>query len=288
MKLAAFLQKAYSVLDRLDLVLPEKPGKTDWNALAYRWHSVGKKGILESLPNPHTFPLDRLAAVGAQTEKLKRNTEQFLAGRSANNVLMSGSRGTGKSSLVKALLHEYAEQGLRLIEVDKSDLVSLPALLSLLKDRPEKFIVFCDDLSFETGDETYKALKTALDGGLSQRCSNVLVYATSNRRHLMPEYMDENGGTTGIRGEIHQKEAVEEKISLSDRFGLWLSFYPFDQNDYLQAVQNWLNDFDVDFDETAHKAALQWAQMRGSRSGRSAWQFACDWAGRLPEQRILD
>ena len=288
MKLAAFLQKAYSVLDRLDLVLPEKPGKTDWNALAYRWHSVGKKGILESLPNPHTFPLDRLAAVGTQTEKLKRNTEQFLAGRSANNVLMSGSRGTGKSSLVKALLHEYAEQGLRLIEVDKSDLVSLPALLFLLKDRPEKFIVFCDDLSFETGDETYKALKTALDGGLSQRCSNVLVYATSNRRHLMPEYMDENIGTTGIRGEIHQKEAVEEKISLSDRFGLWLSFYPFDQNDYLQAVQNWLNDFDVDFDETAHKAALQWAQMRGSRSGRSAWQFACDWAGRLPEQRILD
>ncbi len=288
MKLAAFLQKAYSVLDRLDLVLPEKPGKTDWNSLAYRWHSVGKKGILESLPNPHTFPLDRLAAVGLQTEKLKRNTEQFLAGRSANNVLMSGSRGTGKSSLVKALLHEYAEQGLRLIEVDKSDLVSLPALLFLLKDRPEKFIVFCDDLSFETGDETYKALKTALDGGLSQRCSNVLVYATSNRRHLMPEYMDENIGTTGIRGEIHQKEAVEEKISLSDRFGLWLSFYPFDQNDYFQAVENWLGDFGVDFDETARKAALQWAQMRGNRSGRSAWQFACDWAGRLPEQRVLD
>ena len=288
MKLAAFLQKAYSVLDRLDLVLPEKPDKTDWNALAYRWHSVGKKGILESLPNPHTFPLDRLAAVGTQTEKLKRNTEQFLAGRSANNVLMSGSRGTGKSSLVKALLHEYAEQGLRLIEVDKSDLVSLPALLFLLKDRPEKFIVFCDDLSFETGDETYKALKTALDGGLSQRCSNVLVYATSNRRHLMPEYMDENIGTTGIRGEIHQKEAVEEKISLSDRFGLWLSFYPFDQNDYLQAVENWMGDFGVDFDETARKAALQWAQMRGNRSGRSAWQFACDWAGRLPEQRVLD
>lgn len=288
MKLAAFLQKAYCVLNRLDLVLPEEPSKTDWNALAYRWHSVGKKGILESLPNPHTFPLDRLAAIGTQTEKLKRNTEQFLAGRSANNVLMSGSRGTGKSSLVKALLHEYAEQGLRLIEVDKSDLVSLPALLFLLKDRPEKFIVFCDDLSFETGDETYKALKTALDGGLSQKCSNVLVYATSNRRHLMPEYMDENGGTTGIRGEIHQKEAVEEKISLSDRFGLWLSFYPFDQNDYLQAVENWLGDLGVDFDETARKAALQWAQMRGNRSGRSAWQFACDWAGRLPEQRVLD
>ncbi|STZ75909.1 ATP-binding protein [Bergeriella denitrificans] len=287
MKLAKFLKKAHSVLNRLDLILPAEPGATDWTALAYRWQSVGRKGVLESLPNPHTFPLDRLAAVGTQTEQLKRNTEQFLAGRPANNVLMSGSRGTGKSSLVKALLHEYAAQGLRLIEVDKSDLISLPALLSLLEKRPEKFIVFCDDLSFEQGDETYKALKTTLDGGLSQRCSNVLVYATSNRRHLMPEYMDENGGTTGIRGEIHQKEAVEEKISLSDRFGLWLSFYPFDQNDYLQAVQNWLADFGVDYDETARKAALQWAQTRGNRSGRSAWQFACDWAGRLPEQRTF-
>lgn len=229
MKLSNFLKKANSVLNRLDLILPDEAGKTDWHALAYRWHSVGKKGILESLPRPHTFPLSRLAAVGSQTDRLKRNTEQFLAGRLANNVLMTGARGTGKSSLVKALLHEYAEHGLRLIEVDKSDLISLPALLTLLSERPEKFIVFCDDLSFETGDETYKALKTALDGGLSQRCTNVLVYATSNRRHLIPEYMDENGGTTGTRGEIHQKEAVEEKISLSDRFGLWLSFYPFDQ-----------------------------------------------------------
>ena len=182
-------------------------------------------------------------------------------------------------------MHEYAERGLRLIEVDKSDLISLPALLTLLSERPEKFIVFCDDLSFETGDETYKALKTALDGGLSQRCTNVLVYATSNRRHLIPEYMDENGGTTGTRGEIHQKEAVEEKISLSDRFGLWLSFYPFDQNDYLTAVANWLDDFNVPFDDTARQAALQWAQMRGSRSGRTAYQFACDWAGRLPDER---
>ncbi|WP_416190466.1 ATP-binding protein [Neisseria sp. CCUG17229] len=287
MELTEFLKKADAVLNRLDLILPSEQTAINWNALAYRWQSVGRKGVLESLPNPHTFPLSRLAAVGSQTERLIRNTEQFLAGRPANNVLMTGSRGTGKSSLVKALLHEYADQGLRLVEVDKSDLITLPALLPLLAERPEKFIIFCDDLSFETGDETYKALKTTLDGGLSQRCSNVLVYATSNRRHLMPEYMDENGGTTGIRGEIHQKEAVEEKVSLSDRFGLWLSFYPFDQNDYLQAVENWLADFGVEYDETAKKAALLWAQMRSNRSGRSAWQFACDWAGRLPEQRVI-
>lgn len=286
-KLVDFLSKAYSVLNRLDMILPEEAGKTDWNAVAFRWQSIGRKGILESLPHPHTFPLERLAGVGSQITQLKRNTEQFLEGRSANNVLMSGARGTGKSSLVKALLHEYAVRGLRLIEVDKSDLVTLPALLDILKNRPEKFIIFCDDLSFESGDETYKSLKTALDGGLSQRCGNVLVYATSNRRHLMPEYFDENSGTTGIRGEIHQREAVEEKVSLSDRFGLWLSFYPFDQNDYLNAVKNWLDDFGVEYDELARKAALQWAQMRGNRSGRSAWQFACDWAGRLPEQRHL-
>jgi predicted AAA+ superfamily ATPase len=226
--------------------------------------------------------------VDTQMQRLVRNTEQFLEGRPANNVLMSGARGTGKSSLVKALLHEYAACGLRLIEVDKTDLVSLPSLLTLLEKRPEKFIVFCDDLSFESGEDTYKALKTALDGGLSQRCDNVLVYATSNRRHLMPEYMDENQATTGIRGEVQPKEAVEEKVSLSDRFGLWLSFYPFDQNDYLQAVENWLADFGLPLDDTARHAALNWSLMRGSRSGRIAWQFACDWAGRLPGQRVVD
>ena len=288
MKLAKFLKQAASVLNRLDALLPPEAAEPDWQALAYRWQSVGRRGVLESLPNPHTFPLNRLAAVDTQMQRLVRNTEQFLEGRPANNVLMSGARGTGKSSLVKALLHEYAARGLRLIEVDKTDLVSLPSLLTLLEKRPEKFIVFCDDLSFESGEDTYKALKTALDGGLSQRCDNVLVYATSNRRHLMPEYMDENQATTGIRGEVQPKEAVEEKVSLSDRFGLWLSFYPFDQNDYLQAVENWLADFGLPLDDTARHAALNWSLMRGSRSGRIAWQFACDWAGRLPEQRVVD
>ena len=288
MKLAKFLKQAASVLNRLDALLPPEVAEPDWRALAYRWQSVGRRGVLESLPNPHTFPLNRLAAVDTQMQRLVRNTEQFLEGRPANNVLMSGARGTGKSSLVKALLHEYAACGLRLIEVDKTDLVSLPSLLTLLEKRPEKFIVFCDDLSFESGEDTYKALKTALDGGLSQRCDNVLVYATSNRRHLMPEYMDENQATTGIRGEVQPKEAVEEKVSLSDRFGLWLSFYPFDQNDYLQAVENWLADFGLPLDDTARHAALNWSLMRGSRSGRIAWQFACDWAGRLPGQRVVD
>ena len=288
MKLAQFLKQAASVLNRLDALLPPEAAEPDWQALAYRWQSVGRRGVLESLPNPHTFPLNRLAAVDTQMQRLVRNTEQFLEGRPANNVLMSGARGTGKSSLVKALLHEYAACGLRLIEVDKTDLVSLPSLLTLLEKRPEKFIVFCDDLSFESGEDTYKALKTALDGGLSQRCDNVLVYATSNRRHLMPEYMDENQATTGIRGEVQPKEAVEEKVSLSDRFGLWLSFYPFDQNDYLQAVENWLADFGLPLDDTARHAALNWSLMRASRSGRIAWQFACDWAGRLPGQRVVD
>ena len=288
MKLAQFLKQAASVLNRLDALLPPEAAEPDWQALAYRWQSVGRRGVPESLPHPHTFALSRLAAVDTQMQRLVRNTEQFLEGRPANNVLMSGARGTGKSSLVKALLHEYAARGLRLIEVDKTDLVSLPSLLTLLEKRPEKFIVFCDDLSFESGEDTYKALKTALDGGLSQRCDNVLVYATSNRRHLMPEYMDENQATTGIRGEVQPKEAVEEKVSLSDRFGLWLSFYPFDQNDYLQAVENWLADFGLPLDDTARHAALNWSLMRGSRSGRIAWQFACDWAGRLPGQRVVD
>lgn len=287
MKRKEFINLAATVLQRLDAILPPLAQEPDWTAVAYRWHKLGNKGILESLPHPHTFSLDCLAAVDEQRRQLVRNTEQFLAGRPANNVLMTGARGTGKSSLVKALLHQYADQGLRLTEVDKSDLLTLPALLSLLSARPEKYILFCDDLSFEDGDDAYKALKTTLDGGLSQRCDNVLVYATSNRRHLMPEYMADNVAHTGNGGEVHPQEAVEEKVSLSDRFGLWLSFYPFDQNAYLQAVQNWLEEAGLNLDETARRAALNWSQSRGSRSGRVAWQFVCDWAGRNPQDRII-
>lgn len=279
------IHQALSVLNRLDAWLPPEQSEPDWaNTLAYRWQKVGNGGILHSLPNPHTFPLSRLASVNTQMAKLVRNTEQFLAGRPANNVLLTGARGTGKSSLIKALLHEYAQNGLRLIEVEKSDLATLPALLVLLENRPEKFIVFCDDLSFEDGEDGYKALKTALDGSLSRRADNVLVYATSNRRHLMPEYMADN---VQNNGEVHPKEAVEEKVSLSDRFGLWLSFYPFDQNEYLLAVESWLDHFGLPLDDVARHGALNWAQMRGNRSGRTAYQFACDWAGRKPEERTV-
>lgn len=279
------INKIISVLNRLDSLLPPSASEPDWkNTLAFRWEKTGRSGVLINLPKPHTFALSHLASIDGQTQKLVRNTEQFLASRPANHVLLTGARGTGKSSLIKCLLHEYAEQGLRLIEVGKQDLLTLPALLNQLEQRPEKFIVFCDDLSFEEGEDDYKALKTALDGSLSRRAENVLIYATSNRRHLMPEFMNEN---VGNGGEIHAQEAIEEKVSLSDRFGLWLSFYPFDQKEYLQAVENWLVHFGLDLDEEARKSALNWAQMRGNRSGRTAYQFASDWAGRTPEQRNM-
>lgn len=283
MKLKTFLKQAQSVLNRLDAWLPPEQKEPDWQSLAFRWDKHGNSGILTALPKPHTFPLSRLSSVDKQIQQLVRNTEQFLKSRPANNVLLTGARGTGKSSMVKALLHEYATSGLRLIEVDKNDLITLPALLNLLAVRPEKFIVFCDDLSFEDGEDGYKALKTALDGSLARRADNVLIYATSNRRHLMPEYMAENA-PSAQGGEVHPREAVEEKISLSDRFGLWLSFYPFDQNEYLSAAQNWLEEFGLNWNEETRRAALLWAQSRGSRSGRTAYQFACDYAGQyLPE-----
>jgi len=286
--IGTFLKQASNVLARLDAWLPPLLELPDWNAIAFRWRRIGDKGALQTLPNPHTFALCKLKSIDRQMAALVRNTEQFIAGRSANNALLTGARGTGKSSLIKALLHEYSEQGLRLIEVDKGDLLTLPYLLQLLAGRPEKFIIYCDDLSFEHGEAQYKTLKTVLDGGLSLRCDNVLFYATSNRRHLMPEYQAENNVVVSDTGEIHALESAEEKVSLSDRFGLWLHFYPFDQNAYLAAVESWLNHAGLVFDNTARSAALRWASGRGNRSGRTAWQFVCDWHGRQPQERQLD
>ena len=195
--------------------------------------------------------------------------------------MLTGARGSGKSSLIKALLNEYAPRGLRVIEVEKHDLIDLPDIVDLLEGRPERFIVFCDDLSFDAGDATFRALKVILDGSIAAAPDNVLIYATSNRRHLMPEYFEENLEAHSVGEEIHPGEAIEEKISLSERFGLWLSFYPFDQEAYLDIVAHWLRSFGCGDAEIARaeRDALNWALQRGSRSGRVAWQFAQDWAG---------
>jgi len=227
--------------------------------------------------------LPDLKEIEPQKEKIERNTRQFVAGQPANNVLLTGARGTGKSSLIKACLNAYAPQGLRLIEVDKADLVDLPDIVEVVAGRPEKFIVFCDDLSFEEGEAGYKALKSILDGSVAASTPNVLIYATSNRRHLLPEYMKENLSYTHTDdGEVHPGEVVEEKISLSERFGLWVSFYPFSQQEYLTIVAQWLSSFGVSAQaiEEARPEALVWALERGSRSGRVAYQFARDYAGR--------
>jgi predicted AAA+ superfamily ATPase len=284
-KLESFLTRAEALLARLEPLLPPARPEPDWSAQAFRWRRQGMAGWLEAVSAPHSVRLSDLTHIDRQLTQLVRNTRQFIACRPANNVLLSGARGTGKSSLIKALLPEFAEQGLRLIEVDKDHLADLAQIVDLVAARRERFILFCDDLSFEEGDDGYKALKTALDGGLSRRADNLLVYATSNRRHLLPERMSDNRQTQQHDGEIHPGEAVEEKVSLSDRFGLWLSFYPFDQRAYLAAAGQWLQHFGLEMDAEAERAALQWSLTRGSRSGRVAWQFACDWAGRGEEER---
>ena len=259
---------------------PATDGGLTGDALAYRWRD---DGTLQPIAAPRLLPLDRLQGVARQKERLIANTAQFLADRPANNALLWGARGTGKSSLVRALLHEFADAGLRIVEVPAHRLVDLPDLVARLAGRSEHFIVFSDDLSFETGDGRYKALKAVLDGSLAAAPDNVLIYATSNRRHLLPEYQSDNQAATHVDGEIHHGEAVEEKISLSERFGLWLSFYPFDQAHYLEIAARHLSalglDVDVGHDAPWERAALQWALARGNRSGRTAEQFARDWAG---------
>jgi uncharacterized protein len=279
------IQRAEALLGRLEAILPHPLAEPDWDAsIAFRYRKRGGSGSLEPVKHVATIRLGDLQEVDPQKERLQRNTAQFVAGRPANNVLLTGARGTGKSSLIKACLNEYAAQGLRLIEVDKTDLVDLPDLADRVAGRPERFIVFCDDLSFDEGEPGYKALKSMLDGSVSQAGDNLLIYATSNRRHLLPEYMKENLSYTHTEdGEVHPGEVVEEKISLSERFGLWISFYPFTQSEYLAIVAQWLRHFGID--ESAIAAARQeslvWALERGSRSGRVAYQFARDHAGRI-------
>jgi len=277
------LQRAEQLIQRIEAVLPQPLGEPDWGAsVAFRYRKRGGHGLLEPVRHVASIDLSDLREIDEQKRKIQRNTEHFVNGLPANNVLLTGARGTGKSSLIKACLNAYAAQGLRLIEVDKADLTDLPDIVDVVSGRPEKFMVFCDDLSFEDGEAGYKALKSILDGSVAASTPNVLIYATSNRRHLLPEYMKENLSYTHTEdGEVHPGEAVEEKISLSERFGLWVSFYPFSQDEYLSVVNQWLSHYGVptaEFD-AARPLALVWALERGSRSGRVAYQFARDFAG---------
>ncbi len=283
-ELEQLLVRAEALLARLEPLLPAQMAAPDWQAsTAFRWRvSRDGRGRLQGVTHASHIRLADLHHVDAQKEQIDQNTRQFVAGKPANNVLLTGARGTGKSSLIKACLNQYADQGLRLIEVEKEHLVDLPDIVEMVAQRPERFIIFCDDLSFEEGESGYKALKVALDGSIATQSDNVLIYATSNRRHLLPERMSDNTSYVHTEdGDLHPGETVEEKISLSERFGLWVSFYPFRQDDYLSIVHYWLKHFGVKADEAETEAeALRWALQRGSRSGRVAWQFARDFAGK--------
>ncbi len=284
-ELEQLLLRAEAVLARLEPLLPLPMAEVDWHAShAFRWRVPRDgRGYLQPVKLVSEIRFDDLHNISQQKEAIEQNTYQFITGKPANNVLLTGARGTGKSSLIKACLAKFAAQGLRLIEVDKEHLVDLPDIVDLIAERPERFVIFCDDLSFEEGEGGYKALKVVLDGSVAASSDNVLIYATSNRRHLLPEKFSDNETYRHVDdGDLHPGETVEEKISLSERFGLWLSFYPFRQDDYLDIVRHWLKHFGV---PDAHWAqaepeALRWALQRGSRSGRVAWQFARDWAGK--------
>ncbi|MGJ7521931.1 ATP-binding protein [Variovorax sp. LT1P1] len=285
-KFEHLIERAEQLIARIESILPQPlQAPADWDAAIawrYRRRSSGH-GTLEPVRHVAPMPLEALKEIDVQKEKIERNTRQFVEGKPANNVLLTGARGTGKSSLIRACLQAYAPQGLRLIEVDKAELTDLPDIVDVVANRPEKFIVFSDDLSFDEGEPGYKALKSILDGSVAASTPNVLIYATSNRRHLLPEYMKDNLSYTHTEdGEVHPGEVIEEKISLSERFGLWVSFYPFSQAEYLAIVAQWLSSFEVDAAaiEAARPDALIWALERGSRSGRVAYQFARDYAGR--------
>ncbi len=282
-ELESFLARAEALLGKIESILPQPLAPPDWSkSIAYRYRKRSSgHGTLEPVRHIAPIRLADLKEIEVQKHRVTENTSMFVAGRPANNVLLTGARGTGKSSLIKACLNEFAAQGLRLIEVEKTDLIDLPDLIDVVADRPERFIVFCDDLSFEEGEPGYKELKSVLDGSVAATTQNVLIYATSNRRHLLPEYMSENlSYQHAADGEVHPGEVVEEKTSLSERFGLWVSFYPFDQDEYLNIVAQWLESFGVDAAsaDAARSKALLWALQRGSRSGRVACQFARDFA----------
>lgn len=277
------VDRAEALIGSIEKLLPAPAPPPDWKAsIAFRWRKRDGRGAIEPVRHVHKISLNDLQGIDRQKKIVEQNTRQFVDGYPANNVLLTGARGTGKSSLIKALLNKYASRGLRVIEVEKQDLIDLSDIVDQIASRAERFILYCDDLSFDADEAGYKALKVVLDGSVAAASENCLIYATSNRRHLMPEYMSENLEAKRVDEEIHPGETVEEKISLSERFGVWVSFYPFDQDDYLIIVAQWLGHFKIAGanSDAVRQAALQWALQRGSRSGRVAWQFARDWAGR--------
>ena len=277
------ITRAEALLEKIERIVPSVPTEPNWKtAVAFRWRKKINVGYLQVVTHPHKITLKDIHGVDDQKKRIELNTKQFVEGRTANNILLTGARGTGKSSLIKAVLNKFSKQGLRLIEVDKQELIDLPDIVDIISERPERFIIFCDDLSFESNDPGYKALKVILDGSIAAPSENVLIYATSNRRHLMPEYMAENLEYKHVGEEVHPSETVEEKISLSERFGLWLSFYPFDQDDYLAIAEHWVKALGASIPDASvmRHEALLWALTRSSRSGRVAHQFALDWAGR--------
>lgn len=268
------------LIDRVESILPTAAPAIDWSASAFRWRTLAGKGYLQAIINPHRVDLNSLQNVETQKQAIVGNTAQFVAGRSANNVLLTGARGTGKSTLIKACWNEFSARGLKIIEVDKTDLIQLVDIVDLVSRRPEKYIVFCDDMSFEEGETSYKALKSALDGSIAAPSDNILFYATSNRRHLLPEKMRENLDVSYEGGEIRPSDTTEEKVSLAERFGLWLSFYSFSQEDYLITARYWVEYLGGTWGETSEFDALLWHRSRGARSGRIAWQFAKDYVGK--------
>lgn len=277
-----FFARAEALVERLERMVAQRELPPLADGVAWRWRTRDGRGSLHAIQRFNPIALTDLQHIEIQREELERNTRQFLAGLPANNALLWGPRGTGKSSLIKALFNAYVSAGLRLIEVDRNDLIALPEIVEAIGERPGRYVIFCDDLSFDEHDSTYRALKTVLDGSVLATPDNIVIYATSNRRHLVPEKQRDNQDSRAVDGEIHHSEAIEEKISLSERFGLWLSFHPFNQDRYLDIVRHWLGVLGgVDpHAPQAERAALQWALLHGSRSGRAAYQFAKDYAGR--------